>query len=180
MSRVFTCSICAKKYASATALYNHKKNSHHLTNLHCDKCGVKFESKQEVKIHSQGCQESIIVEETGFTCNVCSELFDSKNGLTSHCQKEHPDQLHQCNKCDKSFGTRFCLLTHIKELHRAAPSFQCPHCIKAYASQYVLNDHVRFQFHSHFTNIFYTRRSQKRKNSVKLSASLCAFGIFAS
>ena len=143
MSRVFVCSICTKKYASTTALYNHKKTNHNLSNLHCDKCGVKFESKQEVKSHSQGCQESIIVEETGFSCNVCSELFDSKNGLASHCQKEHPDQLHQCSKCDKSFATRFCLLTHVKDVHPQSRNYQCTQCRKTYASRHGLNDHVK-------------------------------------
>ncbi len=33
------------------------------------------------------------------------------------------------------------------------------------------------QFHQHFTQSFYSPKSQKRKNSLKLSVSLYAFGI---
>jgi hypothetical protein len=39
--------------------------------------------------------------------------------------------------------------------------------------------HFSCQFHQHFTRSFYTRRSQKHKNTVKSSVSFYAFGLCA-
>ena len=75
----------------------------------CDKCNFVFKHRQTFVRHQalQRCSEKRLVKKTVPShCQVCTELFDSKQALRQHIVERHPEiKMFKCEKCPLIFPT---------------------------------------------------------------------------
>ncbi|KAJ8680919.1 hypothetical protein QAD02_016706 [Eretmocerus hayati] len=128
-----------------------------------------------------------------FACRFCGKNFDTKNILTKHVRKVHPDENpYSCECCNKIFRDRYNLELHTRR-HSGEKPFQCELCSKAYSDKYSWLRHVTTK-HSNDkpfpcdtcgarfnrkSNLARHVKSHSDGNSNPSSCSICGEGLTA-
>lgn len=124
-TRIFSCKLCTKTFKRARDLRKHIKIIH----------SSKFQGQSSVikpceiclKVFTKSNLRSIHMQhehpEYRFTCRLCPRSFANKDAQFKHEMSVHntnvdnPDQIFNCNKCNKAYATRRFLLQHLKTHH---------------------------------------------------------------
>ena len=75
------------------------------------------------------------------SCQTCHKRFSTPNALCKHSYL-HKNNLHQCNKCTKSYAFASQLASH-KISHRSIGTYQCMQCQTYCKNKSDLTKHVR-------------------------------------
>lgn len=112
----YICDICGSTFATRTAVRMHVKRKHtEGENLYCDICknGQAFHNRAYLRKHLAGHARhgGSIAKRTNVAslhqCERCNEEFPSKYTLQCHNNLHHSEApLFKCNQCDKLFGNR--------------------------------------------------------------------------
>ena len=158
-----TCDICNKQYSNASQLYVHKKSMHNegAKLYKCDKCDFETNHRMPFKRHMvqkheenqpYNCDKCTFkcYEKWRFNqhynkhvrernCDMCSEVFTSKEDLEEHQLSNHSKK---CDFCDKMLYVKnqTAILRHMKEKHQNKP---CQICGKVFQHINALNCHMK-------------------------------------
>ena len=161
----FKCPKCHKGFQKKHLVKKHKKNCRPKLQkdllTRCKTCSRIFKDRQSLAKH-------LINYHSEYTCEICSQKFQSKCEIVSHIRFTHPNchlfcscgnilrskedltlhaQDHRnsfvCQFCGDSLPTKIKLKMHILSLHRKILSLSCGICLKLFETQHILRDHVR-------------------------------------
>lgn len=109
----------------------------------CKYCDKTFMKERNLKIHIQA-----IHSDNKFECELCFKVFSFKSAKERHLKVVHYNQKqHQCNVCEKSFGTRYDLKNHSNHYHNRNPeqrgNYHCEKCSKDFVSSSALSRHQK-------------------------------------
>lgn len=113
--RIFQCTFdqCAKKFATDSALYMHKKIHENVFKCVCHICDRRFRSKSKLKIHM-----TMHTKEKNYFCQTCERGFAVRNNLTKHMLTHSKVYDFKCDKCSYVANQRRYLTEHIKRSHK--------------------------------------------------------------
>ena len=115
--KTFQCNICQETFTKWTHLNTHKINTHNLRkekNFECKECGIKFKSRYEVRIHTEG----VHLQKSDHLCDLCGKSFKYKPYLTIHRNSHFGFKAYQCKICEKRFmGAESCR-KHVVKVHK--------------------------------------------------------------
>lgn len=167
----FNCELCEQKFTSKTGLKIHVKFKHERpTKSHeCHECGRVFKDSSILKAHVRTHLPDD--EKFAFECEICGKKVVNKWSLKYHIETIHEKvQKHFCHLCDRGFGNKSNLRSHIishstenvscnicggvfknrislqshKKIHKpeSARSFACNVCGKTFHNRNHLNRHM--------------------------------------
>lgn len=159
------CFDCCKNFKTQRTLRNHieKKSCNRPIKLHkCDICNRVYVNKYGLDSHKN------LKHGLGsrFSCYLCDKSYATKQKLTEHLsinpsghkiniinvKKEEQDAENKtrvpCEKCNRSYASRYGLGLHIKSKHSEVPNYMCWICQKIYSYQHTLTNHVNFAHNS--------------------------------
>jgi Zn finger protein HypA/HybF involved in hydrogenase expression len=80
---------------------------------------------------------------TKFNCEHCDKTYGRKDTLKTHINTVHLKQKnYKCDHCDKTFGEKGNLNVHINTIHLKQQNFKCEHCDKTFGRKGDLNIHI--------------------------------------
>ena len=82
----------------------------------------------------------VIHKKKSFACDKCEKVFGYKGNLKSHISSKHEEHKSQCNQCDKTYTDSSSLKRHVKTVH-AEKKFTCVQCDKKFKSKAQLQRH---------------------------------------
>lgn len=88
--KAFACEWCGKLCRSFQFLESHKNRGcgRHLCNFPCSRCGDKFRSQLDLKVHIEQVHENLLEKNTGtFDCSKCNTVFQFQQHLNEHNQR---------------------------------------------------------------------------------------------
>ena len=89
----------------------------------CGQCAKSFLISDDLILHHKSDHE------TKIACELCQNLFSSKNSLKYHLSMMHSEIRNQkCEYCEKTFRTKTGLTIHIQSIHEQKMSFKCEPC----------------------------------------------------
>ena len=62
-------------------------------------------------------------------CKICEKTYNRRSDVFRHAEKHVEGFIHLCSMCAKTFKTRECLLTHMRDIH--SKLYSCAVCGKA-------------------------------------------------
>ena len=78
-----------------------------------------------------------------FTCEKCDKAFGQKVNLKTHMNTVHlKSKPHTCEECGKSFTLAGNLKTHMNAVHNGQKDHKCDSCGKAFFRELTLNNHI--------------------------------------
>jgi hypothetical protein len=81
-----------------------------------------------------------------FQSSNCNKRFGTKYNLRSHIKNKHENiKEFQCSNCKKQFGTKYNLKSHIKNKHKNIKYFKCDLFGVQFKQEY--------EFQNHFKNV---------------------------
>uniref|UniRef100_A0A1Q3EY51 Putative transcriptional repressor salm n=1 Tax=Culex tarsalis TaxID=7177 RepID=A0A1Q3EY51_CULTA len=116
--RVFTCDICHKELATPEGLKRHVARHKAEYDFHCDECGRGFVDKGSLDRHLH-----LHTNDYPHKCDECPLGFVRPQLLAKHRERFHgPNakeqlKLQYCPICQRAFGNRSALNTHLKHYH---------------------------------------------------------------
>ena len=141
---------------------------HEQVRLKCDECEKKFSNPNSLQVHINTChkgQRAICQycskevsylkghiaqhheQEKKFSCNKCEKSFQSKYLLRRHSEVVHEGlKNYKCDKCSKTFSDAGNMRKHIACVHENLKPYQCDDCGKAYGQSNDLRRHIK-KFH---------------------------------
>lgn len=136
---LLSCHKCFKEFNSFFLLNRHM-NVHF--SVVCETCGLGFMSHQRLINHR------IVHDRGAHKCEKCLEIFPTKLKLRYHIFKKHEvtnvKKLKplKCSQCLERFSEHYKKMTHLKEAHGIAFSFECPTCKVVYSTRRALTEHT--------------------------------------
>ena len=104
----------------------------------CTECHVSFASEEELRDH--------VKNHGAFSCQACSQKFNSWEKLIRHKRNVHLDKRpFACQECGKTFASQYEYKAHLR-VHAKELPYSCPKCDKSFASSNLLTSHMR---HAH-------------------------------
>jgi len=80
---------------------------------------------------------------TKFNCEQCDKTFGRKDNLKTHINTVHLKQKkYKCDLCDKSFGQKQQLKRHINTFHLKQKNFKCDHCNESFGEKGQMKTHI--------------------------------------
>nr|CAI5835589.1 unnamed protein product [Callosobruchus analis] len=155
-NRIFSrCIYCNNTFTSKLALDDHivKKHPDFITAVskkvhECTKCPYKTVITSHLKEHTLAKHPDITGTRVTSTCIYCNKTFVRKQTLDDHIVKSHPDfissvsrKVHECTKCTYKTAITSYLKEHIISTTNSTTK-RCIHCIKTFASNQSLDDHI--------------------------------------
>lgn len=128
------CKSCERIFKDRLSLQKHLANYH--SEFKCHLCTIVFPSKCEIISHIRVTHPT----HEDFVCE-CGQILRSKENLIEH-RVDHLNS-HICQFCGDCLLSKMKLKMHILSLHRKILSLSCGICLKLFATQYVLRDHVK-------------------------------------
>ena len=160
----YKCEHCDKVFKLAKHFVNHKKGKKCRNDIFCKKCKQTFSCNAVLRKHlaNNVCGKKVVKKSVPSHCQVCHELFDSKQKLREHIMETHPEiQMFKCEHCPLIFPTISYLNTHLRLRHNISQrdrialqmeqnypnateesSVECPLCKRTYHKLTKLKDHI--------------------------------------
>ena len=155
LKRDFRCDLCCKAYESKKGLDYHMRTHSNENNYICEICGKSCATQHSLDNHVN----SIHLDEKLFSCYFCDKAFNAQKTLNEHCRDQHENpvsedsviqkregvhskSIFRCETCFKTCATRGALHYH-KRSHSNASSFNCRECLKSFAHERLLENHVK-------------------------------------
>ncbi|XP_033746013.1 uncharacterized protein LOC117331418 [Pecten maximus] len=114
--RPYVCEICGKMYVAFPMLARHfqLKDFHldRMKDFSCDICGNDYAESRLLEKHKKSHER----KKTLFQCEICGKGFTRQNSLDLHIKK-HETIESSCDKCNKTFKSKFSLKNHIDNEH---------------------------------------------------------------
>lgn len=153
---LFRCSVCSKRYLTASSLSAHLSKRHRITlgpRYTCHICGALGQSKATLKRHlirTHG-EDSIARPEFLRKCRHCGDGLPTQAALYAHISAVHSEELHNyhcCPMCPALVSSRPSLLRHFGRSHPGAkpPGHDAEHCEKCgavFRSYTALRKHLK-------------------------------------
>lgn len=98
------CTLCPKGFAKQSFLDFHMK-SHEAKSYPCQKCDTVFNSKQELRDHTNDVHKVEKPPKT-YMCEVCSKVFNRVNTLNQHRITHTGEKRFECETCHRKLGTK--------------------------------------------------------------------------
>ena len=151
----YQCEHCEKVFKLAKYFVNHQRDKK--CHIYCKKCDQKFSCRSTLKQHLENnvCSNKIVKKTVPSHCQVCHELFDSKQELRQHIMELHKEiQMFKCDHCPLIFPTASYMNTHLRFKHKMnmrdqknrytseESSVECPLCKRTYMHLSKLKDHI--------------------------------------
>ena len=135
----YTCTQCAQCFKNKYTRRGHERVVHGEKTKKCDDCGKMFVTERTLKVHiiqvhikskdkiCPSCGEAFFLVETfkihllrhsddrQFPCEVCGKSFFTKRDIRKHSDTH--TMPHECDKCNKSFGSKALLKDHVQVKH---------------------------------------------------------------
>lgn len=120
-----TCDHCDAKFQDFYAAIDHYKEIHKNPNGYVKCCGYKYKLRKKVFDHILWHLNPDV-----FTCNICGLRYKSRQSYSvhKHIHKANVTMKYLCDICQKRFGRREAMRTHILSVHASKLKFQCEHC----------------------------------------------------
>lgn len=150
-ARQFNCTHCGRVFDSKESLIAHMEQNQPQKDLpakikpilpalsslsyECNICKKTFTTKLMLDKHLPTHKIS------GTNCSICDKHFKSIQHLKSHMISHSDEKLYQCNQCNKTYKYRNSLFAHRAIHYRKM--VMCHECGKLYASNAILNTHIR-------------------------------------
>ncbi|XP_065563385.1 zinc finger protein OZF-like isoform X2 [Artemia franciscana] len=123
------CSICGRKFTTASMLREHEK-IHRGEKPHvCSICNKSFSLPGGLVQH-----EKIHVDGRRFVCNICGKGFARKEVLKNHILSHTGEKPFPCELCGKCFSRKAILKRH-EASHITDKYYQCNGCGKSFMDQ---------------------------------------------
>ena len=117
-------------------------------------CNIEFicpeKYYQHVQEHICNAAEGVDVKATRLHCQwftngqLCEQDFRDKHKLKEHIRVHTHEKTLACPGCGALFSNRTKFLDHLsRQNEESYVNFQCSHCLKRYASERLLRDHMR-------------------------------------
>ena len=141
------CPHCPDVLSTEKTLYFHIRIMHKDKRYQCKLCKEGFPLKDDLKGHMLANHKEWAV----FSCDECTEEFDTMTKLRRHCVSVHKIRFFRCVHCDQSFTTNQHLRRHLRMTHQiyegdaaADPDLKvsCSHCLKEFHSSWHLRRHI--------------------------------------
>ena len=107
----------------------------------CLKCGEKFPNLQTLKTHEDTHRNSTY-------CDICDEIFVSKEDFVKHQNKHKKKDTHKCEVCEKMFDAQRELDLHVNThaenhttVQKEEQKYKCSKCEKEYTDMSELRRH---------------------------------------
>ena len=133
----YLCAQCPKKFVLKREfkkhMRQHLKEDKSLVNENtlptCDKCGLPFASKENLKHHIKTKHESYAGREYKCDFPDCNSAFVDVRDLKTH-KRKHGDRNFVCDHCGASYWSKNLLTQHLRYKHKALPELKlkCKHC----------------------------------------------------
>nr|CAI5823500.1 unnamed protein product [Callosobruchus analis] len=147
-----TCSQCDTKFKSKTALNNHIRKKHMLSDLStCSHCNATFKSKVSLDDHIIRKHPDFItsVARKVFECAECFYKTSIKNNFKNHMSVHGLGfRLDPCSHCNATFKSKVSLDDHILKKHPEFVTsitrkiYKCPKCVYQTTVKNHFNDHM--------------------------------------
>ncbi|XP_055297960.1 zinc finger protein 383-like [Sitodiplosis mosellana] len=137
-TKVYECSICAKRFSRQNSLSAHCRiHKEREARFKCDFCGKHFRWKSNLKAHL------LAYEHQRYACAFCQKHFETMDRLQKH-QEMHANSENQCRYCEKAFLKRHKLNNHIRLNHRNVAPWQCtfPNCSESFGTATKYRSHI--------------------------------------
>lgn len=173
------CSHCDAHFIDEDKRDEHQRQQHSQLNnplelpQHlCKFCNKHYTSADELQLHEA--TKHSAEKQLTFECNLCSEIYITKQYILRHKARYHSEQpkVLNCPKC----GILFCLQTkldhHLETFHNEVGTISCEFCAKLFISEASLNLHVNT---THSTNIEPLKKPVKNrlKRSEMVTCETC-------
>ena len=157
-----TCAVCNLDFPTRKELFTHKRVDHHgktpcpkcglwvksvryhLNDVHdypagsttCTTCGSRFQRRSALRLHMRKQHE----RPKSILCSSCPATFTYPHDLHNHIKDRHLAR-HECVQCEKTFGDRSGLRSHVQVVH-CGLRVQCPICERKFSSKYAVRGHI--------------------------------------
>lgn len=139
---LLTCHKCGKCFNSFFLLNRHM-NVHF--SVVCETCGLGFVSHQRLVNHRAVHQNGV------HKCDRCQDVFPTKLKLRYHVFKKHEaadakkSRPLKCPHCLERFAEHYRKMTHLREVHGIAFTFDCQVCGAVFPQRRALTEHTTKQ-----------------------------------
>jgi len=154
------CHICSATFKQKRYLQSHLRTVHKGDNekskVECKFCHEKFTHRTQRLRHVRQSHPEVFEEDgtdqtsqteeiSSRTCNLCNKVFKQIKYLELHKSSVHKIELFECDLCQRTFTFKRSMERHIRAIHEDRRDYKCQEssCLKAFRSQYELNEHVK-------------------------------------
>jgi len=106
----FSCDQCEYEAVRRDDIKRHKDSVHLGLKYKCNECTIEYCSEYQVKAHINSVHNGIL-----YDCNLCEKKFTQPGNLNIHKKKVHEGKKYKCKECDKSVTG---LVYHVQKEHR--------------------------------------------------------------
>lgn len=155
--KIFSCQICDQKFSTKTGLKIHIKFKHErpAKNNECPECGRTFKDSSVLKAHIRTHLPD--EEKFAYECEICGKKVVNKWSLKYHIETIHERiQKHFCHLCDKGFGNKSNLRSHL--ISHSTENVSCDICGGIFKNRISLQSH---------------KKMHKPESARNFSCSLC-------
>ncbi len=138
------CPECGRKYGTATGLRKHVQSHTRVFKYVCSICSKGFTEKHQLSAHMTKHGHPKL------SCDQCKRTFTRPFSLQRHlltCNNEKGKDDRKvsfaCQVCDKTFGQKGTLTTHMEGIHMGLVKYSCELCDKKYKWRTSLSLHVQ-------------------------------------
>ena len=137
-----SCTICEKTFYNEKTLIDHVNGVHKkIKNYKCDSCGLLKTKKAELNRHNK--MKHSNMPKTTFNCDKCNKSLGTKTTLNSHIERFHSERMREkCEICNSEFKHRVDLVRHNEVIHEKKFAVKCDKCNKEFLSQRNLSSQV--------------------------------------
>ncbi|KAJ2939089.1 hypothetical protein O0L34_g10277 [Tuta absoluta] len=137
-ARPYTCTVCAKTFASKYTHQAHLKTHQDRPRPYkCKECTKSFMTQQNLLQH-----EKTHLGIKDFVCNICGKAFGTQHNLEVHGVVHSKSKPYVCGACGKAFARRAEVKDHMR-IHTGERPYACDICSATFTQRSNLNSHKR-------------------------------------